>query len=396
MPEQARVLVVSDEMEVGGSQRQITYLLTHLDRRRWQAELLYFRSRSYLADRIEAAGIVVHEIPKRGRIDIVFVLKLLRLLRTGNYAIVYCFSLTAETWVRALLPLAPRLAFIPSIRGIGLGYSDFQWRIKRWIVHRADAVIANARAGARMTAQRTGIAEQRISVIPNAVKLPTPIPQAERLARRDALAIPRGRVCAVFVGRLVAVKNIALLLDALARLTPRQRPFVLLVGTGPLEQALRAQAEQLGLAADVRFLGERADAPDLMGLADFLILPSLEEGLSNVLLEAMAAGCMPLASNVGGNPELIEDGRNGILFAANDVDALAQRLAHIVADAELRTRLGASARACVECDYTLEGLVVRTEALFERVISPRAAPASIGTRKADPPPDNGSCHDDEV
>lgn len=366
-----RVLVVSDEMEVGGSQRQIAHLLAGLDRSRWQAELLYFRNRSFLAERLAEAGIRVHELPKRGRIDPRFVLRLVALLRRGRYDIVHCYSLTAELWVRAVLPLLPRCAFIASVRGLCLHHTRRQWRLKRWIVRRADAVIANARAGARIAAERTCLPLGRISLVPNGVEVPASLAPERRAHERDALGIPRGRCCGVFVGRFVAVKNIPLLLDALAQVAPAQRPFLLFAGDGPQAAALRAQATRLGLGADVAFLGERDDAHALMQCADFLVLCSREEGLSNVLLEAMAAGCAPLASAVGGNPELIEHERNGLLFPSGDTTALATALARLAGDGALRARLGAAARDDAENGYAIEEMVRRTEAVYARVLGNR-------------------------
>ncbi|HEY0178231.1 MAG TPA: glycosyltransferase [Dokdonella sp.] len=369
MAERARVLVVSDEMEVGGSQRQIAHLLPALDRVRWDAELAYFRERSFLVDRLAAAGIAVHEIPKRGRLDAAFVRRLAALLRRGRYDVVHCFSLTAEIWVRALLPLAPRTAFVASVRGLSLGYSGLQWRLKRWIVRRADAIVANARAGAAHAAARTGEPVARFTLVPNGVDVPAPLAAAARADARAALEVPPGRTIALFVGRFVAAKNLPLLLDALAALPPERRAYLLLAGDGPLAAELRARAQALGLERDLRFLGERADARTLMSLADFLVLPSREEGLSNVLLEAMAAGCAPLASDAGGNPEAVADGRTGLLFPSGDRDALAAALARLAGDANLRARLGAAARAEVERDYALDELARRTAAVYERAIA---------------------------
>ncbi len=370
MAEPRRVLVVSDEMEVGGSQRQIAHLLAGLDRARWQAELLYFRNRSFLADRLAESGIRVHELPKRGRVDPRFVLRLAALLRRGRYDIVHCYSLTAELWVRALLPVSPRCAFIASVRGLCLHHTRRQWRFKRWIVRRADAVIANARAGARTTAEHTGLPLGRISLVPNGVEMPAPIAPDRRERERDALGVPPGRCCGLFVGRFVAVKNIPLLLDALALVAAARRPFLLLAGDGPLDAELRAQATRLGLDADVRFLGERSDAQALMQCADFLVLCSREEGLSNVVLEAMAAGCTPLVSAVGGNPELVEHERNGLLFPSDDAAALAAALERVAGDDVLRARLAAAAYDDATHGYAVEEMVRRTEAVYARVLGP--------------------------
>lgn len=373
MRDAARVLIVSDEMEVGGSQRQIVHLLEHIDRSQWMPELLYFRNRSFLVDRIEAAGVPTHCIAKSARIDPAFVRKLFGLLRRGNYDVIHCFSLTAEIWVRALLPLLPRPAFVASVRGLSFGYPDWQWWLKRWILRRADAVIANAHAGARRAAQRCGLSDERITVIPNGVDVGSPLDGPERQALLTRLDLPRERIRAVFVGRLVVEKNIPLLLQALALLARERRPFVLLAGDGPLAASLQQQARELGLQSDVRFLGERDDALALMQCADFLVLPSREEGLSNVLLEAMAVGCPPLASAVGGTPELVEHDVTGLLFPDGDAAALADALGCLVTDPMLRRRLGTAAHDKAMRDYTLERLVTSTQNVYRAVFEARQA-----------------------
>jgi glycosyltransferase involved in cell wall biosynthesis len=371
MADAARVLIVTDEMEVGGSQQQIVYLLRGLDRARWNAELAYFRNRSFLVNRIEQAGIATHHVAKKARIDPVFARNLASLLRKGRYDVVHCFSLTAELWVRVLLPLVPDTRFIASVRGLSLGYPRWQWWFKGRILHRADAVIANARAGARVAAARCGLDESRIRVIPNGVEALSPLPAAERDAERRRLELPEDRACALFVGRLVVEKNVPLLLEALARLPTAQRPFLLLAGEGPLGESLKARAATLGIDRDVRFLGERNDVRHLIRCSDFLVLPSREEGLSNVVLEAMAVGCPPLASAVGGTPEIVEDSVTGILFPSDDIAALVDALARISRDESLRSRLGEAARRTVHEKYTLDRFVTGTEAVYRSVLGSR-------------------------
>ena len=365
-----RVLVVVDEMEVGGSQRQIVHLLTGLDRSQWQPELVFFRQPSFLVDVLRQAGIPVHQLPKRGRIDFAFLLAFIRLVRSGRYDLIHAFSLTAEIWsLVACLTLPRRPPLISSVRSLNLDAPDWQWRIKRLVLRCSAATIANAQAAARAAALRANWPLAQFDVIGNGVALPAALSATERQQIRQQIGVPEGRVFGLFVGRLIAIKNLPCLLDALACVAAEQRPWIALAGDGPLRAALQAQSAQAGLDNDVCLLGERSDATRLMQAADFLVLCSHQEALSNALLEAMAAACPVIASQVGGNPELVEHERTGLLFRTNDRAALAASLARLSTDAGLRARLSARARELAESKHGIPTLVSATVGVYRRCLA---------------------------
>lgn len=378
-----RLLVVIDGMEVGGSQRQIQHLLDGLDRQRWQPELAFFRNDSFLADAIRCSGVPVHYLPKRRRIDPSFLIAFARQLRRGDYALVHAYSLTAELWTvvaRALSGRSP--ALVASERSSQQsGQSAWYWRLKRFVLGRSAAVIANSRAGVRSTAQHTGVPDTLFTTVSNGVDLPAPIGVDARKAIRRSLGTPDGRLLGLFVGRLVPVKNLSCLVRALALLELGQRPLIALVGDGPLRASLEELASVCGVDADLRFLGERADATGLMQAADFLVLPSHFEGLSNALLEAMAAGCPVVASAVGGSPELVEDGRTGLLFPSDDAPALAAAIARL-SDPDLRLQLAHAARQHVEQHHSQAALAAATSVVYERCLgaADRAGPRPSRTQ----------------
>lgn len=378
-----RLLVAIDEMEVGGSQRQVVHLLRSLDRRRWSPELVYFRSDSFLVGELRGAGIPVHRLPKRGAVDLRFLRDYRELIGNGRYDLVHAFSITAELWsLVALRLLRHPPPLVSSLRNLSLDAPAWQWRIKRLVLSGSAATIANSRASARAAARLAQWPEERITVIANGCPDPAPLDAAGRARLRRELGIPAERRFGLFVGRLAAVKNLPCLLHALARIPADARPWMALVGDGPEGGRVAALRSQLGLEADVHLLGERADATRLMQAADFLVLCSHQEGLSNAIIEAMLAGCPVIASAVGGNVELVEQGRTGLLVLPDDAVALADAIACLCTDEFRRQALAREARQVAVARHSLPALAGATAEVYERALRPRrraqdaAAPAS--------------------
>ncbi|MBD8524844.1 glycosyltransferase [Pseudomarimonas arenosa] len=361
-----RVLVVSDEMEVGGSQRQIVHLLRGVQADRRTPRLLYFRSSSFLVDTLRAEGVPVDQIDKRGAIDPLFLFRLWRYLRRGQFDVVHCFSITAEIWVRLALLLVPHTRLISSVRGLGLEqHKAWHDRAKRWVIQGSAAVISNSRAGATWVAERTGMPLPRFAIIANACQA-AERSRTDQSELRTALGLPPARAVLLFVGRLVVAKNLPLLLRALAHLPATQRPLTVLVGDGPERAALEHMLRDLALAADVELRGERADVADWMAAADMLVLPSREEGMSNVILEAMAQGLPVIATRVGGSPELIEHGVHGLLVDNDDDAQLTAAIAELHAKSDLRQRLGRAAQQRAEHEFSPAAMAAATLQVYDR------------------------------
>jgi glycosyltransferase involved in cell wall biosynthesis len=163
-------------------------------------------------------------------------------------------------------------------------------------------------------------------------------------ACRATLGIEEDDVGLISVGRLVTVKGYDMLLRAVARLAPRPRVVLVLVGDGPEWRALEALRDDLGLGDRVRFAGFRDDVPAILASGDCFALASRSEGLSCSIAEALASGLPAVVTDVGGNRELVEHGRTGFVVPAGDVGAFAEQLQRVAADPELRVALGRRAR----------------------------------------------------
>lgn len=176
------------------------------------------------------------------------------------------------------------------------------------------------------------------------------------------------------VGRLQAVKDQVGLLRAFARMRREHGEAVdvarlVIVGDGPLRGELERCIVEEGLTEVVWLAGERADVAPLMRSFDCFVLPSLAEGISNTVLEAMACGLPVLASRVGGNPELVRDGVEGVLLPAADPAAWAECMAQCVRHGERGRAMGEAARGRIEAEFSLAGMVRRYDELYQSLLA---------------------------
>ena len=180
-------------------------------------------------------------------------------------------------------------------------------------------------------------------------------PREDQDAVRRHLGVPEGRLFVLALGRLVEKKGFADLIDA-AALTPGVH--VVLAGAGDLEGELRAQARARGAAVSFAGAIDREAVAAALGAADVVVVPSVRDragnvdGLPNVLLEALGAGCAVVATRVAGIPDVIRDGENGLLVPERDPAALASALTRLHHEPQTRRQLGAAARRTVEETFT--------------------------------------------
>jgi glycosyltransferase involved in cell wall biosynthesis len=178
------------------------------------------------------------------------------------------------------------------------------------------------------------------------------------------------------VARFHPVKDHATLLRAFANVSAAvQDVDLLLVGDGPLRPDLEAQADALGITRRVRFLGVRHDVPDILAASDVFVLPSLSEAASITLLEAMATGTPVVATNVGGNPEIVRHDENGLLTPRGDAPAMAMAIVRLLREPERARELGAHAAEQVRRTYRLERTIDRYHTLYRELARRRLSEA---------------------
>ncbi len=233
-----------------------------------------------------------------------------------------------------------RVPFVASFHGMESPFRRSRAPFLHAALGTASRVACVSAPIAQRCSARAPWARPRLAVTPNGVDC-----GEYRVAAR-----PRDRATCVvtYVGNFHSeVKGHAPLLQAAALFAPGEIELRL-VGSGRLEESMRALAGELGLMNRVRFLGQRADVRDLLADSDVFVMPSSSEGCPHALLEAMACGVPVVATRVGGIPEIVEDGRSGLLVPPNDPVALRDGLRSVLADDDLRVALSAAARCRVE------------------------------------------------
>jgi glycosyltransferase involved in cell wall biosynthesis len=239
---------------------------------------------------------------------------------------------------------------------------------RRVLAGTAGAVIALSEE-MRQALARAGLGD-RVAVIPNGVAIPTAVPEARRAALRAEWLGARATSVVVCVARLTPRKRIDALLGVW-RVLDREDAMLVIVGDGP--QRARLEAEAAGCRpGSVRFVGTRDDVTPFYRMADVFVLPSRSEGLSNALLEAMAAGLPPVVADIGGNREVVEDGVNALLVDWSDRAASAGALRRLLDDGGLRRRLGEAARRRA-ADFAIGIVADRYCALYRALQQAEAA-----------------------
>jgi glycosyltransferase involved in cell wall biosynthesis len=307
--------------------------------------------------------------PIRPLRDLVGLIELVRLLRRERPDIVHASSSKAGVLAR----LAAGLARVPirvfTVHGWAFkAHSGLSSRLYRWADRlikplTTSTICVSERELAAGVEARTCDDGQRTVVIPNAVDVSV-APQSQH---------DRATPLIVSVGRLKAPKDFITLIRALSALPSRSFEAAI-VGEGPDRRELEQEIDRLGLAERVQLAGERSDVPKLLARADIFVLSSASEGLPVSVLEAMAAGLPVVASRVGGVPEVVLDGRTGVLVRPSDPDVLAAALERLVVQPALRRRLGAAGRSRAEECFDLEPFRRAHVELYSRELARRGLP----------------------
>jgi glycosyltransferase involved in cell wall biosynthesis len=366
-----RVTYITTGLAYGGAETQIKELATRLQRRGWKISIASMLPPIAYVEELEAAGICVYNLRMRRKLpDPRALVRLAVIVRRVRPHVVHAHMIHANLLAR----ITRLFASIPVL--ICTAHNIIEGGRARELAYRltdplADLTTQVSEVGKQRYIQVGAVPPHKIVYIPNGIDTSRfqPNPMVRQAVREQLGCAPDAFVW-LTVGRLEPVKNHLGLLSAfreVAAVHPNAR--LLIAGQGSLQAATEQRIVELGLADRVRLLGLRRDIPDLLNAADAFVLPSLWEGMPLTLLEASATALPIVATDVGGNSEVVLDGKTGYLVPPQEAKALTQAMLRVMLLSENdRIAMGLAGRAHVVQNFDLERVVDRWEALYRELL----------------------------
>jgi sugar transferase (PEP-CTERM/EpsH1 system associated) len=357
-----RILQVVPGLPLGGLEKGVINLLNGLAGNEFAQAVCCLDERGEMAARV-AADIPIHVLD-RTRHDLALPVRLARVIRDWRPDVIHCRNL--NTWLATLQAhwfSGRRGALVWSLHGFLDGHVvPRRCRIaSRLLALSTDRLFAVCRDYAERFSALSTIPRGRFDVLYNGVDCHRFAPPLDQLGLRRRLGFHDDELVILTVAGLRPVKGHALLLEAAARVLAlsKRRLRFLWLGDGPERPKLARRIAELGLGEQVQMPGNSDRVAQFLAAADLFVLPSRLEGMSNAILEAMASGLPVVANAVGGNPELIDHGRTGLLCNAGDVDAMAATIGRLVRHDPERGAIGRAARVRAEQFFSLDAMLAR-------------------------------------
>ncbi len=345
-----KVFHIIQSLDNGGCENMLLRTLPLLDE--FEHTVITLKELGELAPRFASANIRVATVHCRGLFDFSGLLRLRTFVKEEQPDLVLSYLFHADMVTRfilwGILPAPP----IPFLRTT---YNHPRYFIARLLMRLTRPLvkqyIANSEAVKRFYAKHLGIVRDTIQVLPNGIDT---TPALANLSLKESLGIAPGETVIVCVANLHTNKGHAYLLEAFENVHQRHpRAKLFLIGDGEEKANLKKQIDSYVSREHIFFLGKRTDVPKILQLSHIFVLPTFFEGMSNALMEAMAAGLPVITTDIEENRELVKDKATGMLVPVKNSDAIADALEKLLADEALRSRIGQAAKKFMEEHFSL-------------------------------------------
>lgn len=368
MPKPTPVLLMVRSLGLGGTERQLTETARFLDRDRFEPHVACLVPEGIRRPELQAAAVplLTLSVPSFAKpAALRGALQLGRYIHKHNIQIAHTFDVPMNVFGVPAARLARTTIVLSSQRAHRSLTTPTFRRILRGLDSIVDGVVVNCDAMRRHLIDEEGTRADRIHICYNGIDTDVYYPAPSERPANLANAVVVGVVCA-----LRPEKGLPTLVQAFASALPHFPALrLLIVGSGPEEQSLKQLAASLGVMEFCHFEPGTREVAHWLRYMDIFVLPSLSEALSNSLMEAMACGCCPVASRIGGNPELVEPEHTGLLFDAGDVAGLSQHLRTLATNEEARKLMAATAAARIHSEFTHRAASARMAEIYTEMLA---------------------------
>lgn len=363
----SKILYLITDLNVGGAEEFLLLTLKNINRQKFHPYVCCLYG-GKLEREIENLGVKVINLKMKNKFDIFVLFKLYSLLRKEKFNIVHTHLFHANIIGRVIARLV-NVPIVVSTQHYAFSYNGrLGMFLEKVTAPLTDRIIVVSEAARKFCINQEGIPAEKLQLIYNGIDINMKDMPDDVEELKTYLSLNNNFVIGC-VGRFVEVKGHQYLLKAIKEVTdiyPKIK--LLLVGRGSLKEKLTAFASELGIAKLVIFLDERRNVAQILNLLDLCVLPSLQEGLSITLLEALAMGRPCIATAVGGNREVIVDGESGILVRPRDDKALAEAIISLLNDRQKASALGSNGRLRVKEHFNIKQSVTGTQSLYELLV----------------------------
>lgn len=359
-----RLCLIIPTLDRGGAEKQLTLLACGLDKTRFDVHVVVLTRTGPRQAVLDQANVPVHFIGKSSKIDIGAYRRLRKLLRELKPDIVHTWLFAANAYGRFAAIHEKVPVVLGGERSVDPWKKWYELWIDRYLAKRSRAILTNSNGVKDFYASK-GIPSEKFVVIPNGVEVSSGNNRSTKEEVSKELDIPVHFKWIAAVGRLWPQKGYKDILWAMELIRVANPETMLVIfGEGPMRQRLEHYRDQIQIAPNVRFVGERSDVADLLQHFDLFVNGSLYEGQSNSILEAMSTGLPVVASDIPGNRDLIAHGKNGLLFPLGDPYQLARFATELLIDPEKSKVFGSNGSRRIQEEFSIEQLVKRHEDFY--------------------------------
>ncbi len=361
------------DYKIGGTERQLILLLKHLDRSRFEPYLCCFKDSKWLKDNSLFFNIYIFPFNSYfSPLDYYNLIKCSKFLKTEGVDIVQTHFRDGNILGIIAAKLAGIKTIISTRRNKGYWHDRKEIAILKILNPVVTSFLANSKAIKSYVHEAEGVSEDKIEVIYNGYESSI-FPESsdeQRKQYRQMIGIPSDSPVVVNVANLRPVKGLNVFLKAAQTvISHHSRARFLILGDGPEKETLYRLAENLGITNHVKFLGSRGDVLDILTICDIGVLSSHSEGLSNSIIEYMAAGLPVVCTNVGGNSELVENNKNGFLVSPNNYYEMADAIIKLIDNQTVMRNMGEESLKRAHSTFGSDMFIQRTENYYMNLVS---------------------------